>query len=163
MPHPTIFDWGGLRRLGQPYRSGSSQSRNTEEMALFPEGKQRTMAGALGRKGVRAHSRCPKIRKRKPTVSFTVKNTGPRAGTEIAQVYAKLPKGADESYKRLAGWKRVTLAPGESQTVTVAIDPRVLQTFNAANNSWSLAPGEYGVVVGPSSDSAPLIGSLLVR
>ena len=49
------------------------------------------------------------------TVRFTVKNTGKRAGTEIAEVYARLPKGTDESYKRLAGWKRVTLAPGESQ------------------------------------------------
>jgi beta-glucosidase len=37
------------------------------------------------------------------TVSFTVKNTGQRSGTEIAQVYARLPKGADESFRRLAG------------------------------------------------------------
>ena len=39
------------------------------------------------------------------TVTFTVKNTGKRTGTEIAEVYARLPKGADESFKRLAGWK----------------------------------------------------------
>src|SRR5499427_3000099 len=67
-------------------------------------------------------------------VRFTVKNTGKRAGTEIAEVYAKLPKGADESFKRLVGWKRVTLAAGESQVVTVDIDSRVLQTFDEANN-----------------------------
>jgi beta-glucosidase len=97
------------------------------------------------------------------TVSFTVKNTGQRAGTEIAQVYARLPKGSDESSKRLAGWTRVTLAPGESQTVTVAIDPRVLQTFNETNTSWSLAPGEYGVFAGPSSDNVPLAGNLQAR
>jgi beta-glucosidase len=97
------------------------------------------------------------------TVSFTVKNTGQRAGTEIAQVDAKLPTGADESYKRLAGWKRVTLAPGESQTVSVAIDPRVMQTFNEANNSWRLVPGEYSVFVGASSDNTPLTGNLQVR
>jgi len=64
------------------------------------------------------------------TVRFTVKNTGKRAGTEIAEVYARLPKGADEPYKRLAGWKRVMLAPGESQSITIAIDDRVLQTFD---------------------------------
>lgn len=96
------------------------------------------------------------------TVTFTVKNTGSRAGTEIAQVYARLPKGSEESFKRLAGWKRVTLAPGESQTVTVALDPRVLQTFNEAANSWTLASGEYGVFVGPASDKALLTGSLLI-
>jgi beta-glucosidase len=96
------------------------------------------------------------------TVTFSVKNTGKRAGTEIAQVYARLPKDSDESFKRLAGWKRVTLAPGESRQVTVAIDPRVLQTFNEAANSGTLASGEYGVFVGPASDKAPLTGSLLI-
>lgn len=97
------------------------------------------------------------------TASFTVKNTGKRAGTEIAEVYARLPKGTDEPFKRLAGWKRVTLAPGESQTVTVAIDQRVLQTFDEAKENWGLAPGDYEVLVGPSSDNTPLTGSLAVH
>jgi len=97
------------------------------------------------------------------TARFTVKNTGKRAGVEIAQVYARLPKGSDESFKRLAGFKRVMLAPGESQTVTVSIDPRVLQTFDEGNNSWKLAPGEYEVVAGASSDNTPLSGNLTIR
>jgi beta-glucosidase len=97
------------------------------------------------------------------TVRFTVNNTGKRAGTEIAEVYARLPKGADEPYKRLAGWKRVTLAPGESQSITIAIDPRVLQTFDEANDRWIFAPGEYQVLVGGASDDTPLAGSLVVR
>src|SRR3984885_14981945 len=45
------------------------------------------------------------------TALFTVKNTGNRTGTEIAQVYGRLPKGSDESFKRLVGWKRITLGP----------------------------------------------------
>ncbi|MFL6437030.1 MAG: glycoside hydrolase family 3 C-terminal domain-containing protein [Terriglobales bacterium] len=97
------------------------------------------------------------------TVSFTIKNTGRRAGTEIAEVYAKLPNGADEPFKRLAGWKRITLAPGESQTVTVPIDPQVLQTFDETNNRWNLPQGDYGVFLGSSSDSTPLTGTLVVR
>jgi beta-glucosidase len=97
-------------------------------------------------------------------VRFTVTNTGKRAGTEIAEAYARLPQGADESsYKRLVGWKRVTLAPGESQTVTVPIDSRVLKQFDVANNRWKFAPGDYGVFVGGSSDSTPLTGTLQVR
>jgi len=95
--------------------------------------------------------------------TFTVKNTGTRAGTEIAEVYARLPKGSDESFKRLAGWARVTLAPGESKTVTVSIDPRVLQTFDEAKAGWSLLPGEYEVLVGRASDDTPLQGALSVR
>jgi beta-glucosidase len=97
------------------------------------------------------------------TVRFTVKNTGNRAGTEIAEVYARLPKGADEPYKRLAGWKRVTLAPGESQSITIAIDDRVLRTFDEGKNAWNLPKGEYQVMVGGSSDDTPLLASLAVR
>jgi beta-glucosidase len=97
------------------------------------------------------------------TVRFMVKNSGKRAGTEIAEVYAQLPKGADESFKRLVGWKRVSLSPGESQTITVAIDDRPLQTFDEANNRWIFAPGDYQILVGPSSDNVLLTGSLQVR
>ena len=97
------------------------------------------------------------------TARFTVKNTGKQAGTEIAEVYGSLPRGADESFKRLVGWKRVTLAPGESQTVTIAIDPRVLETFDEASDRWNLAPGSYEVLVGASSDNTPLTGSLSVH
>src|SRR5271163_2147707 len=84
------------------------------------------------------------------TARFTVKNTGTRAGAEIAEVYARLPKGSDEPFKRLVGWKRNTLAPGESQIVTVSIDPRVLKTFDETTNGWNLTPGDYEVLVGPS-------------
>ena len=97
------------------------------------------------------------------TARFTVKNVGKRAGTETAEVYARLPQGSDESFKRLVGWKRVTLSPGESQTITVAIDPRVLQTFEETNDSWKLAPGDYEVFAGPSSDNTPLTAHLQVR
>src|ERR1700678_3886819 len=94
------------------------------------------------------------------TVRFSVRNAGKRTGTEIAEVYATLPKGADESFKRLVGWRRVTLAPGESQDVTVAIDPQELQTFAESENTWMLTNGEYGVLFGPSSDNTPLKASL---
>jgi beta-glucosidase len=97
------------------------------------------------------------------TARFTVKNTGKRTGTEIAQVYGRLPKGSDESFKRLVGWKRITLAPGESQTVTVAIDERVLKTFDEEKSAWNLLPGEYQVLAGSSSDNTPLTASLVVR
>jgi beta-glucosidase len=97
------------------------------------------------------------------TARFTVRNTGTRAGTEVAQVYATLPKGSDESFSRLAGFARIALAPGKSQTVTVSIDPRVLQTFNEADESWNLAAGDYKILVGPSSSNTPLTGSLSVH
>ena len=83
------------------------------------------------------------------TVSFTVKNTGKRAGAEIAQVYATLPEAAGEPFKRLVGWQRIELAPGESKTVTVAADPRVMSIFDEQKNAWSLLPGAYKIFAGP--------------
>jgi beta-glucosidase len=56
-------------------------------------------------------------------VSFTVRNTGPVTGTEVPQVYVGLPAGLGEPPKRLVGWDRVTLRPGESQDVMVTVDP----------------------------------------
>ncbi len=97
------------------------------------------------------------------TVQFTVKNTGKRSGTEIAEVYAMLPKGADETYKRLVGWSRVSLSPGELRSVTVPIDTRVLRTFDETNDHWNFAPGDYRVLVGGSSSDTPLSGSLAVQ
>ncbi len=98
------------------------------------------------------------------TVSFTVTNTGKRAGAEVAEVYARLPQGGEESsYKRLAGWMRISLATGASQTVTVPLDMRVLQSFDEAQNNWTLASGDYVVFVGSSSQSTALTGNLVIR
>jgi beta-glucosidase len=97
------------------------------------------------------------------TVRFSLKNTGKQTGTEIAEVYARLPKSADESFKRLVGWKRVRLAPGESQTVTVVIDPQVLQTYDDTTARWNFAPGDYEIMVGGSSENMSLTGSLSVH
>lgn len=97
------------------------------------------------------------------TVSFAVKNTGTRAGTEIAQVYAVLPAAAGEPFKRLVGWQRVELAPGESKTVSVTVDPQMLSIFNEQKNGWELLPGEYKVLAGPSSAETPLSGALQIQ
>ena len=90
------------------------------------------------------------------TVTFTVKNTGKRAGTEIAEVYASLPSSAGEPPKRLIGWSRVELAPGESKQVSIPVDNSRLSIFDEASNSWKLVPGDYTVLAGGSSKSLPL-------
>ncbi|HEY1575700.1 MAG TPA: glycoside hydrolase family 3 C-terminal domain-containing protein [Terracidiphilus sp.] len=97
------------------------------------------------------------------TVRFTVKNTGKQPGIEIAEVYARLPLSADEPYGRLVGWTRVALSPGESKAVSVAVDGRVLKTFDEEKHAWSMTPGDYQVLVGGSSDNTPLTGTLAVR
>jgi len=90
------------------------------------------------------------------SVTFTVRNTGKRAGAEIAQVYAGLPPAAQEPPKRLVAWEKIPLAPGESKTVTLKIDPKYLSIFNEQKDDWEFLPGEYKFFVGGSSRSTPL-------
>ena len=91
-------------------------------------------------------------------VSFDVKNTGSRAGTEIAEVYAALPASAGENYKRLVAFDRVELGPGESKTVTLQIDPKYVSVFDEKKDGWQLLSGDYKLLVGPSSAETPLTG-----
>jgi beta-glucosidase len=97
------------------------------------------------------------------TVYFTVRNTGNRAGTEIAQVYVALPGAAKENYRRLAAWERVKLAPGESKEVTLTLNPLTLSVFNTDQNGWQLLPGDYNVSAGPSSSDTPLKATLHIH
>ncbi len=97
------------------------------------------------------------------TASFTVKNTGKRAGTEIAQLYVALPVAAKEDYKRLVAFERVSLAPGESKTVTLTMNPLYLSVFDTQKDGWQLLPGDYKVLAGASSRDTPLHATLHVR
>jgi beta-glucosidase len=90
------------------------------------------------------------------TVSFIVKNTGKRAGKEIAEVYATLPASTGEPPKRLIGWQKVELAAGASKTVNITIDPLYLSVFNEGKNSFEVAGGDYKIWAGGSSRSLPL-------
>lgn len=98
----------------------------------------------------------------RPAVSFTVKNTGKRAGRETAQVYATLPEKAGEPFRRLVAWQQVELQPGESKPVTIEIDPKFLSIFDADNDAWRLMGGEYTLWAGPSSRELPLSTRLKV-
>ena len=91
-----------------------------------------------------------------PQVSFTVTNTGGRAGSEIAEIYASLPASAAEPPKRLVGWSKVKLNPGESKEVTVDVDGKYLSIFNVERNGWQLLEGEYVFIAGGSSQDLPL-------
>jgi len=99
-------------------------------------------------------------------VSFTVKNTGSLAGAEVAQVYLGLPSGIGEPPMRLVGWKKVSLQPGAQQTVTVTVDAagssHPLSYWNTSTNGWVVAPGDYTVFVGNSSDNVKPAGTFHV-
>ncbi|HEX3680923.1 MAG TPA: glycoside hydrolase family 3 C-terminal domain-containing protein [Bryobacteraceae bacterium] len=90
------------------------------------------------------------------SVTFVVKNTGNCAGAEIAEIYAALPANAGEPPKRLVGWSKVRLNPGETREVSVDVDPKYLSVYDEAQDGWKLVPGSYKFMVGGSSQDLPL-------
>jgi len=97
------------------------------------------------------------------TVSFTVKNTGSRAGAEIAQVYAALPASAGEPPKRLVGWDKVHLSAGESKEVSMQVKPLYLSVYDETSESWKLMPGSYTFSVGGSSQNLQLVQKIALK
>ncbi|WP_436054343.1 beta-glucosidase [Phenylobacterium sp. LjRoot225] len=89
------------------------------------------------------------------TARFTVANVGTRPGTETAQVYARVG-----GVKHLVGWERVVLKPGETRTLSVTADPRLLAAFDVKARNWRVAPGAYAVAVGSASDAPRLEGEV---
>jgi beta-glucosidase len=90
------------------------------------------------------------------SVMVKVKNTGARAGDESAQVYLTLPASAEEPPKRLVGWSKVALQPGEQKDVTIRVEPLMLSVFDADKDQWRVEPGTYTVWAGSSSRELPL-------
>ncbi|TWE05156.1 beta-glucosidase [Neobacillus bataviensis] len=104
---------------------------------------------------------------KKIQVSFFVENTGKAAGAEVPQVYLGLPKAANEPPKRLVGFEKVWLKPGEKKRVTITIDPAAsnhpLSIWDSNADTWKTLDGEYKVYVGNSSDNITLTDSINVR
>jgi len=100
-------------------------------------------------------------------VRFTVSNTGARVGAEIAQIYLGLPASTSEPPRRLVGWAKVELEPGETQEITVTLDPDAtmhpLSYWNVNANGWETASGDYQVYVGASSRDIRLTDTLRVH
>jgi len=97
------------------------------------------------------------------SVSFTVANTGQRAGSEVAEVYASLPDSAGEPPKRLIGWQKVELSAGENKTVHLAINPTYLSIWDEAAKKFVRPSGSYRVMVGGSSAELPLATEISVK
>ncbi len=86
------------------------------------------------------------------SVTFTVTNTGSRAGAEIAQLYihASAPT-VDRPEKELKGFARIELAPGESRKVTLPFDRAALAYWSIQKHAWIADPGAYELEIGSSS------------
>ena len=83
------------------------------------------------------------------TANFTVQNTGGRDGATTAQLYLVSRAGAPK--RRLVGFRRVDLASGTSQSVSLTIDPRLLADWK--DGGWVMAAGNYGFALGKDAET----------
>jgi beta-glucosidase len=96
-------------------------------------------------------------------VFFTVKNTGTREGDEVAQLYISDVTASVVTYeKRLRGFKRISLAPGASQTLEFTLTPEDLSLFNM-DMEQVVEPGLFKIFAGSSSEDIRLSGELTIE
>lgn len=87
------------------------------------------------------------------SVKFDITNTGEIEGAEVAQLY--LAPGEEWQSirpKKLQGFARVSLKPGETKTVEIKLMPDQFGYYtNDGERRWNIAPGKYNVKIGASS------------
>ncbi|SMB87060.1 glycoside hydrolase family 3 domain protein [Hymenobacter roseosalivarius DSM 11622] len=93
-------------------------------------------------------------------VQFTVTNTGQRAGEEVVQLYLRdMVASVARPLKELKDFKKISLKPGETQTVTFTIDQDKLAFYNQ-QLQWAAEPGEFQLMIGSASDDIRLESKL---
>jgi beta-glucosidase len=93
-----------------------------------------------------------------------VTNTGTRLGAEVVQLYVRpIDPPVHRPEKELKGFARVELAPGESREVTVTLTPRDFAYWDVDRHDWTVAPGDYELLIGGASDQIALRTKVTLR
>jgi beta-glucosidase len=85
-------------------------------------------------------------------VTLTLRNTGSADGQGLAQIYVAPDSGGWEAPQRLGAFKKVPLKAGESKSVTLSVDPRLLATWDSKAHGWKIKAGGYKVIAGNSAE-----------
>ena len=88
------------------------------------------------------------IKANEKEVRFTIKNTGDRAGAEVAQLYVSLE--SDTVYRpirELKGFARVELEAGEEKEVVIPFDDKTFRFFDVRTNTWEVESGTYRIQI----------------
>jgi len=91
-------------------------------------------------------------------VSFTVRNTGKVAAKEVAQVYVAPVNAAPvmRPAKELKGYDKKLIAKGSEERFTIHLDRDAFSYYDVQSHRWVVAPGQYKILIGPSSADAKL-------
>jgi beta-glucosidase len=97
------------------------------------------------------------------SISVNVKNSGPVAGAEVAQLYIGLPNSAPLTPpKQLRGFQKLPLAPGQHGKATFALTRRDIAYWDVNQKAWVVPRGTFKVYVGSSSRDIREQGSFTV-
>jgi beta-glucosidase len=96
-------------------------------------------------------------------VTVKVKNTGRRASDEVVQMYVQhLDSKVERPQIELEGFKRVHIAPGAAQNVTLTLKPRDLAYWDEPAHEWRVEKEPVRIVAGGSSDNLPVQATLQI-
>ncbi|MGW4210484.1 glycoside hydrolase family 3 C-terminal domain-containing protein [Lentzea sp. NPDC004789] len=96
-------------------------------------------------------------------VSVTLANTGSRTGSEVVQLYVRALNARYEAPRlRLADFRKVRLAAGESQVLTFRLSTDQLNHWDVATGAFTVDPGDYEVLVARSAENVVLTAPLTV-
>ena len=97
------------------------------------------------------------------TVSVDVRNTGPRDGDEVVQLYVSHKRSTVERpVEELKGFQRITLKAGQSHTVTLPLAAKDLAYWQDSSHAFMVEPDSVEIRVGGSSDNLPLQATVQV-
>jgi beta-glucosidase len=168
LPHRCVFGIACTQALSSPRHWVSDDAKRQSFAADYDEGvrfgykwfdsegKQPLFPFGFGLSYTKFKYSDLQVDRAAKTVTFAIENTGGLAGTEIAEIYVELPKASKEHFRRLAAWQRVALDSRQRKTVTVALEPLAMATFNEQKDAWTWTSGKYTVLVGGSSRDLPL-------
>ena len=90
-------------------------------------------------------------------VRFTIKNTGERAGAEVAQLYVSLESDTVfRPMRELKGFARIELEAGEEKEVVIPFDDKTFRFFDTRTNTWEVESGTYRIQIGRNANQIEL-------
>jgi beta-glucosidase len=95
----------------------------------------------------------------KSRATFTVRNSGTRAGATVAQLYlVSTPEGP---LQRLVAFGKVSLAPGESQRMVIPLENRIVANWR--DDGWTIKAGSYGFALGENAEALSSVTTVRLK
>lgn len=97
-------------------------------------------------------------------MDITLKNTGPRRGKEVIQVYVKdIKSSVVRPEKELRGFAKIDLKPDEERKINIEIPINNFAFYDVETKEWVVEEGEFDLQVGSSSRDIKLKERIIVK